>query len=127
MSRMTPQAREAANTVVTGVHEMFVDMVAKGRNMPRAEAARLADGRIYTGTIAHEVGLIDAIGGEQDAIAWLESEHGIDPDLPLIEVEIDYPERLIDQLASVVIGKPFLTERLRLDGLMSLWHPLRAE
>ena len=116
MSRMTSEGREAARTVVKGVHEMFVDMVVEGRNMPREDAARLADGRIYTGTKAREVGLIDAIGGEEDAIAWLESEHGIDPDLPLIEVEIDYPERLIDQLASVVIGKPYLTEQLNRDS-----------
>lgn len=127
MSRLTPEGRAAANAVVAEIHAMFVDMVAEGRDMPRNEAARLADGRIFTGKTANEVGLIDAIGGEKEAIAWLESEHGIDPDIPMVDVEIEYPERLIDQLVSTVIGKPYLTERLRLDGLVSLWHPLVAE
>jgi protease-4 len=127
LSPLTPEARAAAAAVVGEVHEMFVDMVAAGRGMPRDEAARLADGRIYTGTKANEVGLIDAIGGEAEALAWLESEHELDPELPLIEIEIEYPERLVDRLISSVMGKPYLTERLRLDGLMSLWHPLLAD
>ena len=113
--------------VVDRVHDMFVGMVVERRGMALADAARLADGRVYTGSMAVANGLIDAIGGEDEAVAWLEEERGVEPDLPRIEVEIDYPQEFLDRLLSTSIGKSHLLERLRLDGLVSLWQPLATE
>ncbi len=127
LQRMTPEARRAMLEVVDRVHDMFVGMVVERRGMARAEAARLADGRVFTGSMAVANGLIDAIGGEDEAVAWLEEERGIEPDLPRIEVVIDYPQEFLDRLLSASIGKSHLLERLRLDGLVSLWHPLGTE
>ena len=45
----------------------------------------LADGRAYTGRQALKLGLIDAIGGEQDARAWLETAKGVAEQLPVEE------------------------------------------
>jgi protease-4 len=127
LSRMTPEGRAAAQAIIADVHKMFVGMVSERRGMSLAEADQIADGRIYTGNMALDVGLIDGLGDDREAIAWLKSEHELDPELPLIDVEIDYPQELIDRLVSAVFGKPYLSERLSLDGLVSVWHPLMFE
>jgi protease-4 len=127
LSRLTPEAREVTKAVVDDVHEMFVGMVAERRAMSLADARRLADGRVYTGAMAVDNGLIDGLGGEDEALAWMGETHGIDTDLPLRDVEIDYPQELLDRLISTALGKSHLTERLRLDGLVSLWHPFPAD
>jgi len=122
-SRMTPEVRAATQALIDDVHAMFVGMVAERRAMPLARAEALADGRVFTGRMALDAGLVDALGGEDEALAWLAAERGIDTDLPMRDVEIAYPEKLVDRLVSAVTGKPYLLERLTLDGLMSLWHP----
>jgi protease-4 len=68
--------------------------------------------------------LIDAIGGEPQARDWLAQKHGIKRELPVRDVEIDGPKRL-RELVTGLIGESFFSERLRLDGLVSLWHPER--
>ena len=127
LSRLSPEARAATRQVVDDIHVMFVSMVVERRGMSESEAQRLADGRIYTGAMAKENGLIDAIGGEEVAIAWLEVARDVEPELPLLDVQIDYPEELLDKLLSESIGKSQLLERLRLDGLVSLWQPRGIE
>lgn len=127
LSRMTPEARRATQAIISDVHTMFVGMVSERRGMTVAQANALADGRVYTGNMALDAGLVDGLGADDEALAWLKNEHDIDPDLPLVDVEIDYPQELIDRLVSAVFGKPYLAERLSLDGLVSVWHPLRSE
>ena len=124
LERMTPEGRAASQQIIDEVHEMFVGMVAERRGLDFATAARLADGRVYTGATAATNGLIDELGGEQEARRWLEETHGISADLPLLDVEIQYPIDLFDEFVSVVFGKSYLPERLTLDGLVSVWHPL---
>jgi protease-4 len=55
--------------IVDQAYQGFVEVIAEGRDMPRDEVERLADGRIYTGQQALELGLIDELGGRDDAIA----------------------------------------------------------
>ena len=83
----------------------------------------LADGRPYTGREAVDNKLIDALGGEREARAWLASEKKISESLPVMDVAVDRPKALIDRLLSSVLGKTLLPERLTLDGLVALWHP----
>lgn len=54
--------------IVDETYGRFVDIVARGRNLPLEQVRKLADGRIYTGQKALEVGLVDALGYQQDAI-----------------------------------------------------------
>ena len=119
----SPEAREAARMVILDFFELFVDMVAERRKMPRQQALTLADGRVFTGRQALSNGLIDQIGGETEARQWLDETHGISVSLPVKDLRIEYEEELWRQFIESVVGKVLSSERLRLDGLVSLWHP----
>jgi protease-4 len=66
---MKPEERALLQGVVDNVHMQFVNAVAEGRNLPREEVIRIADGRIFTGEQAKALGLVDAIGNLEDAVA----------------------------------------------------------
>ena len=123
LEKTTPEARAAAEEVIRDTFDMFVGMVAERRNMDRTGAERLADGRVYTGRQALANGLIDAIGGEREARAWLAAERGISDALPTAVVEVEKERGFLAGLLDDLFGKAMLSERLRLDGLISLWHP----
>lgn len=65
---LTDEEKEYADSVVMESYESFVTEVSEGRNMPRSEVKALADGRIYTGARAKEIGLVDGFGNLYDAI-----------------------------------------------------------
>jgi protease-4 len=116
-------ARAAAESVVRDMYEMFVAMVAERRNLARDAALALSDGRIFTGRQAVANGLIDAIGGEGVARRWLASTHKIAISVPLHDVAIIRKGQWWRQAIEGTIGKTLFSERLRLDGLVALWHP----
>ena len=122
---MSENARAAAQNVVTDMFDMFVDMVAERRNMDKKTAIKLADGRVYTGRQAIKNGLIDGIGGEREALEWLSKTKKISRNLPLREVKIHRERNFWGKTLDDVFGKTLISERLRLDGLISLWHPER--
>ncbi len=121
---LTPEGREASRAVVDDMFDMFVDLVAARRGLAREEALRLADGRVFTGRQALKVKLVDALGGEAEARAWLEAKHGVDRGVKPRDLR---PERfdlpLWRVVAALVTEKTVFSERLTLDGLVSLWHP----
>ena len=119
----TEEARQAIRTVVMDMYDMFVDMVAERRGMERARVLTLADGRIYTGRQALADGLIDTIGGEDAARLWLETTHQIKASLPVRDLKIEHEDEGWLGMAHSLIGKTLFSERLTLDGLISLWQP----
>ncbi len=123
MEPFSEQARDVTEGVIRDFYEMFVDMVIVRRAMSQAEAYALADGRIYSGRQAKELGLVDAIGREIDALKWLSETHEISEQLPVVDVEIDYEDEPWRELVGESLGKALFSERLRLDGVLSLWHP----
>jgi protease-4 len=124
--------------IVSDSFDWFVDIVAERRDMLRGEAIALADGRIYTGRQALGARLIDEIGGEEVAIAWLGTQ-GVDEDLPVKDWKprrdggvFSYTDAAIlwiaqrmglapDLLPAGVLER-FLPESLKLDGLLSVWQ-----
>ncbi len=65
---MTPEELEYWQGVIDETYSGFVSIVAEGRNMTEDAVRELADGRVFTGRQALELGLVDALGYEQDAI-----------------------------------------------------------
>lgn len=66
---MGPEERALIQGVIDNVHSQFVDAVAQGRNLDREEVAAIADGRIFSGAQAMELGLVDVLGNQEDAVA----------------------------------------------------------
>lgn len=119
----TPPAREAIEDVIRDLFSMFVDLVGERRKLPRDQVLKLADGRVFTGRQALSNGLVDSIGGEAEARRWLEQTHQVDASLPVRDVEIRHKGEFWRDMLSGLVGKSLLSERLRLDGVISLWHP----
>jgi len=66
---MTPQERMLLQGVVDNVHQQFINAVTEGRDLPRDDVVKIADGRIFTGEQAMALGLVDALGNLEDAVA----------------------------------------------------------
>lgn len=119
-----PRASIAA--LVDDSFQWFVDVVAERRGLTRPATLALADGRIVTGRVGMEAGLIDAIGGEVEALAWLETERDVPVDLEVKTVWPE-PERGFDLIGTFLNGQARAALGLpdgpiTLDGLVSLWQ-----
>ncbi|WP_332712964.1 signal peptide peptidase SppA [Pelagibacterium mangrovi] len=119
---ITPQIRVALEDLVDSSFQYFIDLVAERRGMNGQQIQAVVDGRILSGTMALEAGLIDATGGEREAIQWLAAEQGVDPDLPVVDV---WPLQTGPNWLDFILSRAFgdLGNGLPLDGLVSLWHP----
>lgn len=120
----TPQQREVVSELVTDAFNHFVAMIVQRRDLNEDEVRTLADGRVYTGSQAVKLKLIDGLGGEDEARAWLEKNRKISRDLEIEDVKpAQELDSLLDRLAQVS-GINFLSKSpLALDGLVSIWHP----
>jgi protease-4 len=65
---LSPEGREILQSVIDNVHSQFIAAVAKGRGLDEARVRKLADGRIYSGAQAKDLGLVDQFGTLEDAI-----------------------------------------------------------
>ena len=75
--RITSRERDMLQGVVDNVHNQFVEAIAKGRKLRKGEVASIADGRLFSGEQAKALGLVDALGNLQDAIATAAEIAGI--------------------------------------------------
>ena len=64
----TPEELAIVQRVVDQVYERFLTIVAESRNLPREQVAEIAQGRVWSGTEAQQIGLVDELGGLEDAI-----------------------------------------------------------
>jgi len=74
---MTKDERKILQDMINESYNRFLNVIVDGRNMPKAEVKKLADGRIYNGSQAKKVGLVDELGYEEDAIAAMKKEHNL--------------------------------------------------
>jgi protease-4 len=120
---LTEDGRAELMRVVRDLHEQFVAMVAAGRNMPPDRVRALADGRIFTGREAVALGLVDQIGGEAEARAWLAEAREVPAGLPVREIELrGFTERTLRAGISALFGA-MVSEWLVVDRVRALWQP----
>jgi len=67
--KMKPEERRLLQSVIDNVHSQFIDSVAEGRKLARDDVLAIADGRIFSGEQAKELGLVDSLGNLEDAVA----------------------------------------------------------
>ncbi|MCX8042706.1 MAG: signal peptide peptidase SppA [Desulfobacterota bacterium] len=82
------EERKLLQDVIDTVHGQFINAVAEGRRLPRDTVAAIADGRIFSGEQAKQLGLVDVLGNLQDAITIAGRQAGI-PGKP----SVIYPEK----------------------------------
>jgi protease-4 len=75
---LRPDERQLFENLVGDVYNQFVDAVTEGRDMERTKVLEVADGRVFTGRQALELGLIDDLGSYYDAVALAAKEAGIE-------------------------------------------------
>lgn len=80
---MTPEERDILQKMVNEMYEQFITVVATGRNLDVNRVRVLADGRVYTGKQAKELGLVDEIGNYYDALDALGEATGLGAKPPL--------------------------------------------
>jgi protease IV len=124
---LSPAGRDVLQGLVMDMYDQFVTMVATGRHMDPARVRELADGRPYTGRQALALGLVDGIGGEPEARAWLASAKGVPAALPTRDVQTDtFLTRNFGGLLGSFGGgiwKTLFSQGVMLDGAWALWQP----
>jgi protease-4 len=75
--KMSEEDEAILQAMVDEIYDMFVKIVAEGRDIPVEQVRELADGRGYTGQQALELGLIDELGNLPEAIDYAAQEGGI--------------------------------------------------
>ena len=105
---MTPEEKAYLQKMVDNVHQQFVRDVARGRHMKVEKVREVADGRVFTGEQAMELGLVDELGDLKDAINAAAKMAAIEG-----EPKVVYPEKkkkslfdyLLDQITEKVASK----------------------
>jgi protease-4 len=134
-----PEARVALEETVGETYRWFRALVGERRKLEGDALTKVTDGRVFTGRQALALKLIDDLGDERDALAWLEREKGL-KDLPVRPYTLRqnigrFPgltslAALLDLISGSSAGvfRGAAQEVLgggALDGLVSLWHPAR--
>ena len=132
----TPEARAALAAVVGDTYAWFKGLVAERRGMDPGQLAVVSDGRVFSGRQSVPLKLVDELGGERQAVAWLEKDRGVPKDLPIKDwkpsKESDFSLWSAAGIGADLLGFDGLAGRLRAvgtqaetagGGLLVLWRP----
>ncbi|HEY2210663.1 MAG TPA: signal peptide peptidase SppA [Bradyrhizobium sp.] len=137
----SPEARAALDSLVKDSYAWFRGLVKDRRGMDDAALEKVADGRVFTGRQAVDLKLIDQLGDEKTAVAWLVAQKGVKPDLPVRDFKLSprfgdltflrtAASITLDALGLGAIARQMeqagvaqAVDRLGLDGMLALWHP----
>ncbi len=97
---LTPEEKAVFQTLLNNIHEQFIKDVAKNRKLPVEKVRTLADGRVFTGQEAKELGLVDILGNFNDAVERAGRMGGIKG-----KIETVYPEKKGFSLLKLLLGQ----------------------
>ncbi len=132
------EARAALQTLVGDSFKWFEGLVETRRGVKIADVAGLKEGKVFSGREAKAARLIDEIGGEDEAVRWLEDKKGIKKNLKVVDWKPKGDEWSVSRAITGSVGEAvgasvagFLKSMagegtlsaLSLDGLVSVWHP----
>jgi len=133
-------ARRVMQETIDDGFQWFLSLVETRRGIVARDISGLTEGRIFSGRQALDNKLIDEIGGEAEAVRWLETNRGVGKDLKVIDWKptADSPwgrfaggasqaagaavATMLGNLASFALLPPGVG-RVGLDGLVSVWQP----
>ena len=131
--------RKVAQGMVDDGFKWFVALVEDRRGVKASDVPGLLDGKIFSGREALAAKLVDEIGGEDQAVAWLKDVKNVDKDAKIVDWKPEsastfglssMSSRIAGSLVGAIgqeIGQILSADRgistLGLDGLVSVWHP----
>jgi protease IV len=137
----SPEARAALDSLVKDSYAWFRGLVKARRGMDDALLEKVADGRVFTGHQAVDLKLVDELGDEKAAVAWLVAQKGVKSGLPVRDYKLA-PRfgdlTFLRTAASITLdalglssvarqieqaGVAQAVDRLSLDGMLALWYP----
>ena len=137
----SPESRAALDALVKDSYAWFRGLVKDRRGMDDALLEKVSDGRVFTGRQALELKLVDQLGDEKTAIAWLVAEKKVKSDLPVRDFKLT-PQfgdlTFLRAAASVAFnamglgsiarqieqaGVAQAVDQLALEGMLALWRP----
>jgi len=77
MGGLTPQVEAVIQSEIEANYRRFLDLVAKSRHKSANDIDKIAQGRIWDGGTARQIGLVDQFGGLDDAVAWAAKRAGV--------------------------------------------------
>jgi protease-4 len=100
---MTPEEQAVVQNLVDHIYDEFVQRVAQCRNLTTNRVDEIAQGRVWSGADALKVGLVDELGGLQQAIAAAAKEAKLGASYSIIE----FPEKrgLVERLSEALGGE----------------------
>ncbi|MCP4615269.1 MAG: signal peptide peptidase SppA [Bradyrhizobium sp.] len=137
----SPEARAAIDALVKDSYAWFRGLVKERRGMDDAQIEKVADGRVFTGRQAIELKLIDALGDEKTAVAWLEANKNVRKGLPVRDFRLaprfsdltflrTATSMTLDAIGLGGIARRVeqsgvgqAVDRLSMDGMLALWQP----
>lgn len=133
----SPEARAAMQAVVNDTYDWFKALVRERRRLNEGELATASTGQVFSGRQGVPLKLVDKIGGERDAVAWLEQTKGVAKDLPIRDwkpsSDRDFSIFTMSATMADLFGFERVAEGLRrasshaeiaqLDGLLAVWQP----
>jgi protease-4 len=140
----SPEAKAALESIIKDSYAWFKGLVQDRRHLSDSELQTVSDGRVFTGHQAIGLKLVDELGDERAALAWLAKEKNVDAKLPVRDYELrgrfsDLPflhasvVALLDVTGFSALARRFgdlgmvaEVEQFNLDGLLALWHPAAA-
>ena len=121
----TPEQKQHFNDMLDDFYKTFVARVAEGRHLDPVKAEALARGRVWTGLQAKERGLVDVLGGLEEAITQAKLAAGLPADKPVILRSFPKPKSTFDKLLAGFDGAPDQgSENTSLLRRLSLLAPL---
>jgi protease-4 len=133
----SPEARAALAAVVSDTYAWFKGLVAERRGMDAGQVTAVSDGRVFSGRQSVPLKLVDELGGERQAAAWLESARGVQKDLPIKDwkptTDSTFSLWSAAGVGADLLGLDGLAGRLRSvsaeadaarGGLLAMWRPL---
>jgi protease-4 len=118
---LSSEGKAILQSLVDNVHNQFVGAVAEARSMDPTEVRKLADGRIYSGAQAKELGLVDQLGNLEDAIELAAKRAGLEEE-PAVYYSREEQPYWWERLFMSVVGRRLHGGEW--GGLRYEWSPL---
>ena len=133
-SEPTAETLAVTDAMIRDSFVWFTDLVQQRRQLSVPQVTLISDGRVFTGRQALSAKLVDKLGGEDEAIDWLNAQHKIDKKMRVVDWKPEpapstgsfglFGISTLARLFGLSAAVDALEARtVKLDGLLVLWHP----